>query len=90
MLPRNRKGHMDSFNTLSALGLALPTPAYLIGAILLGIIGLASYRYGKKASRPYPKWIGVGLMLYPYAVSQTWMLYAVGIGLCAALYFFPE
>jgi hypothetical protein len=81
---------MDDLNTLGALGLTLPTPAYLIGAILFGIIGVAAYRYGKKTSRRNPKWIGVGLMLYPYAISQTWMLYVVGAGLCAALYFLPE
>lgn len=81
---------MNDLNTLGALDLTLPTPAYLIGAILFGIAGLAAYRYGKKRSRPYPKWIGVGLMLYPYAVSETWMLYAIGVGLCAALYFFSD
>jgi hypothetical protein len=81
---------MDDLNTLGTLGLTLPTPAYLIGAILFGIIGIAAYRYGKKTSRRYPKWIGVGLMLYPYAISQTWILYAVGAGLCAALYFLSE
>jgi hypothetical protein len=62
---------MDDLNILGALGLTFPTPAYLIGAILFGIIGIAAYRDGKKTSRRYPKWIGVGLMLYPYAASQT-------------------
>ncbi len=81
---------MDNLNTLGALGLTLPTPAYLLGAILFGIIGLAAYRYGKKTSRPYPKWLGVGLMLYPYAVTQTWALYLVGIALCVGLYVFRE
>lgn len=81
---------MNDLNTLGVLGLTLPTPAYLIGAILFGIVGLVAYRYGKNTSRPYPKWIGVGLMLYPYAVSETWLLYAIGVGLCAALYFFSE
>jgi hypothetical protein len=42
------------------------------------------------AATGYPKWIGIGLMLYPYAVSQTWLLYAIGAGLCAALYFFSK
>lgn len=81
---------MDNLNALGALGLTLPSPAYLVGAILFGIAGYAAYRYGKKTSRPYKKWIGVGLMLYPYAVSETWMLYAIGVSLCAALYFIPE
>ncbi|MDY7537364.1 hypothetical protein QN372_19435 [Undibacterium sp. RTI2.1] len=79
---------MDDLNTLSSLGLTLPTPAYLIGMILFSIIGIAAYRYGKKTSRTKTKWIAVGLMLYPYAVSDTWLLYIVGIALCAALYFY--
>jgi hypothetical protein len=29
----------------------------------------------------------VALMLYPYAVSVTWMLYGVGLLLCVGLYF---
>ena len=29
-------------------------------------------------------------MLYPYAVSETWMLYAIGAALCAALYFVAD
>lgn len=80
----------DNLNTLGDLGLTLPSPAYLLGAILFGIIGFAAYRYGKKTANSTLKWIGVGLMLYPYAISQTWILYVVGIGLCAALYFFRE
>lgn len=79
---------MDDLNNLGSMGLALPSPAYLIGAILFGIIGYAAYRYGKKASNQAVKWIGVALMLYPYAISGTWQLYAVGAGLCTGLYFY--
>ena len=81
---------MDNLSAVHALGFTLPTPAYLLGAILFGIMGFAAYRYGKKAARPHPKWIGVTLMLYPYAVSETWLMYAVGLGLCVALYWFRE
>jgi hypothetical protein len=81
---------MDQLQTLESLGLTLPSPAYLAGAILFGLIGWAAYRHGKKTAASQPKWIGIGLMLYPYAVSRTWLLYAVGLGLCAALYFFRE
>lgn len=79
---------MDQLEALSAAGFALPTPAYLFGVILFGIIGYAAYRYGKKAALPYPKWIGVALMLFPYAVSRTAPMYLVGGVLCAALYVF--
>jgi hypothetical protein len=73
-------------NDLAALGLELPGPAYLFGAILFGVIGWAAWRHGRKTGRPRAKWLGVALMLYPYAVSRTWLLYAVGAGLCAALW----
>ncbi|AIY40880.1 hypothetical protein LT85_1722 [Collimonas arenae] len=79
---------MDELNLLQSSGLSLPSPAYLFGAIIFGIIGFAAYRYGKKTTLSYPKWIGVALMLYPYAISRTWLLYLVGASLCSALYFF--
>jgi hypothetical protein len=30
--------------------------------------------------------LGVALMLYPYAVGSTWLLYLVGCALCAAIW----
>ena len=77
---------MDPLSTLETMGLTLPSPAYLFGAILFGIVGYAAWRYGKKQRLPTFKWLGVALMLYPYAISQTWLLYAVGAGLCLGLY----
>jgi hypothetical protein len=76
---------MDDLGALQSLGLTLPSPAYLAGALLFGIIGFAAYRYGKRAGRQLTRWLGVALMLYPYAISQTWLLYAVGSALCAAM-----
>ena len=77
---------MDKATALQSLGMSLPSPAYLFGAILFGIIGFAAYRYGKKTAMIHPRWIGIVLMLYPYAISRTWLLYAVGGALCVALY----
>jgi hypothetical protein len=77
---------MDELKTIESMGFTLPSPAYLMGAILFGIIGFAAYRYGKKSSLGTIKWIGITLMLYPYAIPETWVLYAVGTGLCVALY----
>ena len=77
---------MDQLSALDVLGFTLPSTAYIIGAVVFGIIGFVAYRYGKKMSLPAPKWIGVALMLYPYAISQMWLLYAVGVGLCVGLY----
>jgi hypothetical protein len=73
---------------LSSLDFTLPSPAYIFGAILFGVIGIAAYRFGKKTSHTPAKWIGIALMLYPYAISDTWLLYLVGAVLSAALYLF--
>ena len=78
---------MDNFQDLQSLGLTLPSPAYILGAIVFGIIGFAAYRYGKKTERKTTKWLGVALMVYPYAISQTWLLYVAGAALCAGLFY---
>lgn len=66
--------------------LDLPSPANLFAMLIFGIVGLAAFRYGKKIHSGMPMIIGVALMVYPYFVTQTWLLYAVGIALCGALY----
>ena len=76
----------DNLAALHALGFPLPSTAYIIGAVIFGIVGFVAYRYGKKMSVPATKWIGIALMFYPYAVSATWLLYVVGVGLCLGAY----
>jgi len=58
-------------NALGALGFALPTPVYLAGAVLFGLIGFAAYRYGKKASRPTVKWLGLALCAAIYWFRES-------------------
>ena len=72
---------------LEAAGLELPSPAYIVGALLFGLLGLAAWRHGKKAGRPTAKWLGLALMLYPYATPQTWLMYLVGTALSVWLFF---
>jgi len=81
---------LDELATLQALGLILPSPAYIFGAVAFGLIGFAAYRFGKKSGRAPVKWLGVALMLYPYAIPQTWLLYAVGVALCVAVYWYRD
>ena len=77
---------MNELKALESMGLALPTPAYLMGALLFGLVGYIAYRRGRKTAQPVLTWTGVALMLYPYAVPQTWLLWAVGAGLSAWVY----
>lgn len=76
---------MESITALQSLGLELPSPVYIVGAVLFGLIGMAAYWHGKKTQQRRTRWWGVALMFYPYAVSRTWMLYAVGAALCVGL-----
>ena len=79
---------MDAVETLRSTGMTLPSPGYLVGALVFSFMGIAAYRYGKKVSNPIVRWLGVALMFYPYLISQTWLLYAVGAGLCFAMYWY--
>jgi hypothetical protein len=77
---------LDTLATLQSLGLELPSPAYLFAAIVFGLVGLAAFRLGRKRDRPRTMWLGVALMLYPYLVSNTAWLVAIGAALCAGLW----
>lgn len=63
---------------LTALGIELPTPAYLAGALLFGLVGWVAWRRGRKLKRPSLTWTGVALMFYPYLVPQTWLVWVIG------------
>jgi apolipoprotein N-acyltransferase len=76
----------DQLETLGALGITLPSPAYIVGAIVFGIVGLVAFVRGRRASQPRLRWLGLALMLYPYVVWQTWLLYLVGAGLTLAVW----
>jgi len=76
---------MDTLELLQSLGLELPTPAFIVGVILFSIVGMAAWWHGKKTRRPRIKWLGLALMLYAYVTPQTWLLYTVGLALCAGL-----
>lgn len=76
---------MDTLNQLQSMGLTLPSPAYIAGTIIFSILGMVAYMVGKRTQKATTKWLGVALMFYPYAVSDTVMLYVVGVALCAAI-----
>jgi hypothetical protein len=83
---------MDSLSEMKALleelGITLPTPAYLIGVLLFGVIGIVVFVLGRRRRKPKVKWLGLALMLYPYIVWGTVPLYAIGALLCVAAVWF--
>ena len=77
---------MNTAESLSALGLELPSLAYITGALIFGVFGWAAFRRGRKTQDQAMTWGGVVLMLYPYAISQTWMLWAIGVAMTGWLF----
>jgi hypothetical protein len=73
---------MNNLTTLQSLGFVLPSPFYIFGAIVFGIVGYVAFWRGRKTQHAALTWGGVALMVYPYAISQTWLLWGVGLVLC--------
>ncbi|MDE2367656.1 MAG: hypothetical protein KGN16_01700 [Burkholderiales bacterium] len=78
---------MDLLSTAQSLGFELPSPAYIIGAILFGLVGMWAFAIGKRRHQPRLLWSGVALMFYPYVIGGTAMLYLVGAALCGAVWY---
>jgi len=76
----------DALDIARDAGLVLPSPAWIAGCVLFSLVGLAAWRYGKAVERPAIRWLGLALMLYSYFTAPTWLLYGVGLALCAAIW----
>jgi hypothetical protein len=70
--------------------MTLPSPGVLFAALLFGVIGFAAFMYGKKQARFSAMTIGMALMVYPYFVDRLWLLWTIGLALCAGLFVFRE
>jgi len=60
---------------------------YWIANILFGIVGWYAFLHGKRENSWRPMVIGILLMFYPYFITNTFLTFAIGIALSAALYF---
>jgi hypothetical protein len=59
----------------------------LLWGILYGSIGMGYFVYGKKQQRVGALLSGVGLMVFPYFVSNAWLSIVIGIALMALPFF---
>ena len=48
-------------------------------SVLFGLAGLLWFIEGKRQNEPLPLGCGVALMAYPYFVSNTWVLFGIGM-----------
>jgi hypothetical protein len=59
----------------------------LLWSVLFGSIGLGFLIYGRKQRAIVPLVCGLGLMIFPYFLSNTILLITIGIVLMAIPYF---
>lgn len=59
----------------------------LLWSLLFSSIGLGFFVYGKKQKAVVPLLSGLGLMIYPYFISSTLLLVAIGVALMVLPYF---
>ena len=59
----------------------------LIWGMLFGAVGLGFFTYGKKQHAVIPLLTGVALFIFPYFISNIYVLVIVGICLMALPYF---
>jgi predicted membrane protein len=59
----------------------------LLWGLLFGSIGLGFFIYGKRQRNAVPLICGLLLMIFPYFVSNTTLLVALGVVLMAVPYF---
>ncbi len=62
--------------------------ASLLWGLLFGSIGLGFFVYGKRQKAVVPLVCGLVLIIFPYFISNTILLVAIGVALVAVPYFF--
>jgi len=60
--------------------------AWLMWSGLFSILGMAIFTYGRRKNVAAPTLIGVALMVYPYFVSNTYLMVGVGVFLIGGLF----
>jgi hypothetical protein len=66
---------------------AMDGTSQLIWGMIFGAIGLAFFTYGRKQQAPVPLVSGISLLIFPYFISNVYLLVMVGFGLMALPYF---
>ena len=62
----------------------------LIGNVIFSGIGFVAFMYGKKQGRFNPMVLGGVLMVYPYFVSSTALMFLIGSALTAAIFYYKD
>jgi hypothetical protein len=61
-------------------------PATLVAGLIFGLIGFVAFTYGKATERWMTMVLGLVLMVFPYLVSEPWLIYTIGSALTIGLF----
>lgn len=61
--------------------------ALLMWGMVFGSVGLGFFTYGKKQKAVVPLFTGVALFVFPYFISNVYILVFVGVALVTLPYF---
>jgi len=65
----------------------LNNPTLLMWSLLFGAFGAGYLMYGRRQRSPVPFVVGIALIVYPYFVSNVYLVVLIGIGLIITPYF---
>ena len=63
---------------------------YFFWGALFGMIGIAYFMYGRKQSKTWPMIFGGLLIVFPYFISNMYVMLGIGVTLTVLPYFFRE
>lgn len=58
----------------------------IAAGFIFGVIGWSLFRHGKRNAHFFSLLIGIALMVYPYFIENTYLLWGVGVVLCGVAY----
>ncbi|GAB6070318.1 hypothetical protein JCM30760_14150 [Thiomicrorhabdus hydrogeniphila] len=59
----------------------------MMWGLLFSSIGVGYFLYGKKTKKVVPLFIGIGLLVFPFFISNLYILVALGVAMVATPYF---
>jgi hypothetical protein len=66
------------------------SPYNLLAGFIFGTLGWGAFSYGRKLDLWQPRAIGLGLMIYPYFITNRYLLWGTGVALLVLLWFFHD
>jgi hypothetical protein len=68
----------------------LSDPGVLISSLLIGLIGMGLFMYGKKVFEPKCMGIGIAMCVFPYFISSLIIMWALAALCMVGVYLLPR